>query len=425
VVPATLRSELEEAIGTIRRVVRTVRPGAVSGDEAREMAELLAEGERVAASGMALLTPRVLETGSFAKTGHASGPDWLAALSGSSSGVAKSRLAAAERAALVPELTHELRAGKLSSPQLKTLTDAESAAPGSLEELLPMLDDGGSLQELNDAAKRAKSAARSNESARLRRARIHANRHLRWHQDESGGIRGEFFCDEVAWARVAPMVEREAEERWKSAGAEDLDSRAAHRLDAFLDLLAGSTGTGQGARPHFLVLIDAEALRRGSLVPGDTCEIEGVGPISLEAGVDLIGEANLQFVITDGQDIATVTSTTHSPHQRTAMALIVRDRTCVVRGCGKRYGLQGDHCDTDYAKGGPTTLSNRVRICAAHHTMKTNGGWRILGEPGNWEWVAPLDPPSAGRIARQRRVTAAKAKGRAMNKQDRNGPRRT
>jgi hypothetical protein len=425
VVSATLRTELEQALGTIRRVVRTVRPNAVSGDEARELAELLAEGERVLASGMALLTPRVLETGSYAKTGYASGPDWLAALSGSSAGVAKGRLAAAERAAVVPELTDELREGKLSSPQLKTLTDVATAAPGSLDELLVMVEGGGSLQELSDAAKRAKNAARCNESARVRRARVHANRHFRWHQDESGGIRGEFLCDEVSWARVEPLLERAAEERWKAGGAGDPESRAAHRLDAFLDLLAGSGGSGQGARPHFLVLVDAEALRSGSLEPGDTCEIEGVGPISLAAATDLIGEASLQFVVTDGKDIAAVTSTTHSPHQRTAMALIVRDRACVVPGCGKRFGLQGDHCDQDYSKGGPTCLSNLVRLCAAHHSMKTNGGWRIEGDPGNWQWVPPVVPPSAGQIARRRRVEAAKAKGRTSSKKDRNGPLRS
>jgi hypothetical protein len=413
-------------IRTLRQLARTVKPLTVSGDDARQMVELLAEAERVAASVIALLTPRVIETGSYAKTGHASGPDWLASFSGSSAGVARSRLAAAERAAVVPELTRELREGKLSSPQLKTLTDAETAAPGSLDELLPMLDEGANLQELTDAAKRAKSAARGNETARVRRARVHANRHFRWYQDESGGIRGEFLCDEVAWARVEPILEGAAKERWKAAGAGegDADTRAAHRLDAFLDLLAGSTPRSgkAGARPHTLVLIDATALRRGSLGPGETCEIEGIGPVSLEAATELIGEGNLQFVITEGRDIKTVTSTTRTPHQMTAMALIVRDRTCVVRRCGKRLGLEGDHCDTDYSDGGPTTLSNMVRLCPPHHDMKTNGGWKIMGETGKREWVAPAQPPSAGRIARQRRVTAAKAKGRALNKRDRDGP---
>jgi hypothetical protein len=426
---SALRRELEGAIRTITRVVRTMAPSTVSGDEARGMVDLLAEAERVVGSGIARLTPRVLETGSFAKAGHASGPEWLAAVSGSSAGAAKSRLAAAERAAVVPELAKELREGKLSAPQLKTLTDAQAAAPDSLLPLLGLVEAGGSMQELGDAAKRAKNTARCNESARVRRARVHAGRHFRWHQEESGGIRGEFFCDEVAWARVEPILEADVRARWKAAGSVagpgEAESMAAHRLDAFLDLLAGSAGSagsGSGARPHALVLVDAESLRRGSLTPGSTCEIEGIGPVSLEAANELLGEGNVQFVITHGKDILTVTSATRTPSQKTAMALIVRDRTCVVPGCGKRLGLQGDHCEVEYHEGGPTTLSNMVRLCAAHHDMKSHGGWRIEGESGNWRWVAPDVLPSAGRIARVRRVAHAKAKGRALGNKDRNGP---
>jgi hypothetical protein len=166
-----------------------------------------------------------------------------------------------------------------------------------------------------------------------------------------------------------------------------------------------------------LVLIDAAALRRSNLVASDTCEIEGVGPVSLEMAHELLEESTVQFVIKTGRDITTVTSSTRTPAQRTAMALIARDRSCVVPGCGKRLGLEGDHCTVDYSDDGPTTLSNLVRLCPAHHDMKTNGGWRIMGRPGHWRWVPPEKPPTAGRIARTRRLTAAKAK--------RNLPRRT
>jgi hypothetical protein len=381
------------------------------------LVNLLAEAERIVASGVARLTPRVVETGVYAKEGHPSGPDWLAAVSGSSAGTARSRLAAAERAALEPGLAGPLRAGRLSAPELKVLSDAALTAPESLPELVSLAVGEASHKELSDAANRAKCSARSAESARLRRARVHAARHLSWHQDEAGGVRGEFLCDEVAWAKVVPVLEAEAKKRWKASGGTDAESLAAHRLDACLDLLAVPARGGEGARPHALVLIDAGALRRGRLVRGDTCEIDGVGPVSLEMATELLEESSVQFIIKTGRDITTVTSSTRAPAQRTAMALIARDRTCVVPGCGKRLGLEGDHCSLDYSDDGPTTLSNLVRLCAAHHDMKTNGGWRIMGRPGNWRWVPPEKPPSAGRIARTRRLTATKAK--------RNLPRRT
>lgn len=92
------------------------------------------------------------------------------------------------------------------------------------------------------------------------------------------------------------------------------------------------------------------------------------------------------------------------------MALIVRDRACVVPGCGKRLGLENDHCDVDYADGGATELSNMARLCPEHHAMKTHGGWKIQRKAGHWKWLQPDKAPSAGRIARTRRVSAAKAK---------------
>jgi hypothetical protein len=146
----------------------------------------------------------------------------------------------------------------------------------------------------------------------------------------------------------------------------------------------------------------------------------------LAAATELLDEATVQFLIKSGQDIKTVTSTTRRVPQRTTMALLARDRTCVVPGCGKRLGLEGDHCDVDYKDDGPTTLSNMVRLCPAHHAMKTYGGWKIKGQPGNWRWVPPEEPPTARRIERTRRVTTARATAaKTGTKANRNLPPRT
>ena len=58
---------------------------------------LFSEAERAAASGVALYAPKVVESGEFTKEGHGSAADWLGKVSGSSSGAAKGRLAAADR----------------------------------------------------------------------------------------------------------------------------------------------------------------------------------------------------------------------------------------------------------------------------------------------------------------------------------------
>jgi hypothetical protein len=413
----TLDADLKAAVQTLQRFVRSTSPGSLSGDQARALVELLGQAERAAASGIALLSPVVIETGSYAKTGHASAPDWLGAVSGSSAGTARGRLAAAEQAARSPELSGALHDAHLSADQLKIVAETTAVDPGAPGALLSLVEDGASNQELRDAAARMRAEARSVECDRARRARVHTQRHLRWHQDQGGGIRGEWLCDEVAWAKVAPRLEADAKARWKAAGSEAGEPLDAHRLDAFLALLGSPKGSedsggSSGPRARAVVLVDAQALRRGTTKGGELCEIEGVGPVSVEAATELIGEASLQFVIKDGLDITTVTGTTRAIAQRIECALVVRDRTCVVPGCGKRLGLESDHSQIDYGDEGPTELANLVRLCVEHHKLKTHGGWRIEGGPGHWRWIAPKNPPSAGFIKRASKVAAAKGQAR-------------
>ncbi len=171
------------------------------------------------------------------------------------------------------------------------------------------------------------------------------------------------------------------------------------------------------------MIIDAEALRRGTTQGDELCEIEGIGPVSVAAGVELLGEGALRFVVKEGFDIKTVTRSDRGITKAVEAALVVRDRTCCVPGCGKRLGLQRDHVFIDYGDDGPTELDNLVRMCPEHHALKTHGGWRLQGEPGNFTWVPPAHPKSAGAISRARKLATAKAQAGVT--QDRNRPRRT
>jgi hypothetical protein len=64
-------------------------------------------------------------------------------------------------------------------------------------------------------------------------------------------------------------------------------------------------------------------------------------------------------------------------------ALEVRDRGCRFPGCESRF------CDAHHVRhwgqGGETSLSNTVLLCAVHHRLVHEGGWRVgwgaLGEP--------------------------------------------
>jgi hypothetical protein len=385
-----------------------------------------AEIERSAASGVALFTPRVVETGSFAKDGHASAQDWLGSLAGTSAGKAKARLAAAERAAADPKLTEALHGSELSPDQLGVVATLANEVPEATESLLDLIEQGGSQQEVSDTAARLRAAKRSRETERVRRARVHTQRQFRWRRDENGGIRIEGFCDEIAWARVVPELERNAGARWKAAGSEGGDSLAAHRMDALIEIMGGrSGGSGGGSSPKVetLVVIDAAALRRGTTEGDELCEIEGIGPVSVLAATELLTEGGLRYLVKEGFDIKTVTKASRDIARSIDMALIVRDRTCARPGCGKRLGLQIDHREVDYRDDGPTELDNLVRLCPECHALKTFGGWRLEGEPGNWKWIAPAHPKSAQFIARARKLAAAK--GKVFVQKDRNRPRQT
>jgi hypothetical protein len=460
---ATLLADVTQAVALIRGVIRHSVPGALSGRTAQEFVTLFSEAERAAASGVSLFAPRVVETGEYTRGGHGSAADWLGSLSGLSSGAAKGRLAAAARAAKDPLLTEALHDGELSTSQLGLVTCALSEVPDAAGDLLELVDQGASHKELSDAATKKRAASRSRETERLRRARVHTNRHFRWGQDEHGGIRGGFFCDEVEFARVAPRLEAEAKRRWKAAGNGQGggvgDSLEAHRLDAFIDLLSGSGGfssggdddvdgegegddggrdggrggggghgRGRGPLPRTLIIVNAESLRRGTTAGDELCEIEGIGPVSVAAATELLSEGGFQYLVKEGFDIKTVTKSTRVIKNCIDMALIARDRVCARPGCGNFLGLERDHWQLDYGHDGPTELDNLVRLCPECHRLKTDGGWRLEGRPGAWKWVAPAKPPSAQQMARTRKVAVAKRKAfvaKAKDKdKDRNGPRR-
>jgi len=458
VAEAALRADLTQAVELIRGVVRHPVQGALSGHVAQEFVTLFSEAERAAASGVALYAPKVLESGEYTKEGDGSAAEWLGKVSGSSSGAAKGRLAAAARAARDPRVTEALHDGELSASQLELVTKTQAEVPDAAGDLLELMDQGASHKELSDAATRMRAASRSREDERLRRARVHTSRHFRWGQVEGGGVRGGFFCDEVEFARVAPRLEAEAKRRWKAAGngiGDGVgDSLEAHRLDAFIDLMGGGSGwagggdddglgggedEGEGgpgpgpgsgpvagprpAAPRTLIIVNAESLRRGTTEGDELCEIEGIGPVSVAAATELLSEGGFQYLVKEGFDIKTVTKSTRVVANCIDMALIVRDRVCARPGCGNSLGLERDHRRLDYAKDGPTELDNLVRLCPSCHKLKTDGGWRLEGRPGAWEWVAPAKPPSAHQMARARKV--AVAKGKAFVKKDPSGPRRT
>ena len=139
-------------------------------------------------------------------------------------------------------------------------------------------------------------------------------------------------------------------------------------------------------------MIDHAALVRGHTIAGETCQIPGVGPVSVEWARSLLGTAFVTTIIKHGKDIHTVAHLgRHIPAElRTAM--IVAGRECSVDGCSVRDHLELDHCQVDHAKHGPTPLWNLAWLCSVHHARKSKG-WH-LGPPDPTTGKRPLEPPT-------------------------------
>jgi hypothetical protein len=67
-------------------------------------------------------------------------------------------------------------------------------------------------------------------------------------------------------------------------------------------------------------------------------------------------------------------------------AMLVGGRECEIDGCAHRGYLERDHCEVDFADGGPTAWWNLAWLCSLHHKRKTMG-W-VLG---------PRDPTTGKR----------------------------
>jgi hypothetical protein len=421
---------LDKAVQALERIVVDLEPELYPGSAAVRYVDLFAKGERLCRVGKARMAKRATDCHQHQAQGHSSPASWLAHRTGESREEAARQLGTAEAMGALPEAGESYRRGQLSEAQAREVARGAKARPAAEKELL-RLAEGSNLTELKHRANQVRAEAASAEEEQARFNRIRASRYLRHWTDADGafGLQGRF--DPVAGARLLSHLRAEADAVFHDARtAGQREPLSAYMADALISLVTGRTGarsgrvegqssnakepgcaakegtdeagkggSGPSARAEdrlprwpsteVVVRVDATALRRGSVGPGEVCEIPGVGSVPVATARSLLGDAVVKLVIVDGVDVISVTHLgRHVPaHLRTALE--ERDRTCCVPGCSVSQGLEIDHLH-DYALGGATALSNLARMCARHHDMKTYSGWRLEGGPGAWQWLAPL-----------------------------------
>ena len=142
-----------------------------------------------------------------------------------------------------------------------------------------------------------------------------------------------------------------------------------------------------------VVLVDGIALKRGYAAPGETCEIPGIGPVSAEWARTLLEDATVDVLVHDCVDIRAYASATRHKPRPLQLALLARDRTCIIPTCRKQGHLEMHHLDP-FATGGPTVVTNGCLGCNDHHDDITYRGARLELTDTEILWWPP--PPAPG-----------------------------
>ncbi|MHB8680643.1 MAG: HNH endonuclease signature motif containing protein [Acidimicrobiales bacterium] len=370
-------------------------PARLTIAQAARLLRNFAEIQRLAAGAMLLLGPRAVEGELWLRAGHSSQASWLAEVQQVPLGEAVATLETAERLTDLEATKGALRRGKLSAAQAREIAGAASRNPGAERELLQSAQTD-SFRELKDKARAAKAAARTEEQRAEIEERIRKTRFLRTWTDDEGAFRLEAKATQDVGALILSELTRRANKLFEKARKEDeWEPSPAYLLDALTDLCRSKSDSGPTNRPRadVTLFVSAEALMRGSLENDEICEIPGVGPVSLSLARNLIGDCFLKFVITKGKDIATVGHYGRTIPSHVTTALRARDRVCVVPGCGVSLGLEADHWQVPFHRGGISALENLALLCTHHHRLKTHRGWALAGGPGQWRFLKPAGEP--------------------------------
>ena len=139
---------------------------------------------------------------------------------------------------------------------------------------------------------------------------------------------------------------------------------------------------------RLILRVDATALQRGHTVAGETCDIAGLGPISVADLKALLPDAAIDVVITNGVDVFNVTHFGRRANARQQVVLDLLNIGCTREGCNATQHLQVDH-RIDWHKIKITELANLDWLCPHDHDLKTHHGWQL--EPGTGK--RPMRPP--------------------------------
>jgi hypothetical protein len=437
------------AIEVVASFVSTCEAARYDGDDAASLVAAFSRGKRLCAAGETLVAARAAECHAHLSLGHRSPADWLAAVTGASVGEAADVLKVGEALPSQPGVEAALRGGKLTPSRAKLVTGAVRRNPQKEAELVRGAE-ADTFRQLKDRCLRARAEGRRAEDADAAHAAVHAARRCRTWTDEEGAFRLDALLTPEAGASLLASLTRQSDRFFRASRTAGVhEPGEAYAADALVALVTGrgllpASRSGVGPKgdnpkgdnpkggdpkggcrggccgppePRAMVQlrVDLAALRRGSVANGETCEIPGVGPVSVRTATELMGDAWVDLIVSDGVDVTTICRMGRSLPTPLRTALVERDRCCVAPGCDATRGLEIDHWQVDHAAGGPLSMDNLARLCRYHHYLRTHQGFVLAGGPGHWTFEPPEHPKA-------RRTPGRRTPGRTSRAGPTKGP---
>lgn len=357
---------------TLRALVRRVAVEDLSGMECVLVVEELARVEKACAAVRAMAAARAAACGTHRQAGSANAEDWLAGLTGSTRGQAKSDLDTGARLGDCPKTKEAAVHGELSLGQAGEIARTEVEKPGSEDELVDKAKSS-TRQELNDACRKRRQEGV--DRAELSRNQ-HARRSLRTWTDGDGMICGQFRLEPVVGVPLLARLEAEADRIRRAARRNgSVEPWEAHAADALVAMLGTEGAKGpKAAKAEVVFVVDLRTYRSGT--HDDTMShIVGGGPVDPDVVAEMAKDAFLKVVFHDGVNIHTVAHLgRYIPAElRTALEsgrLPDLDGVECV-DCGKRFRLEWDHV-VPVCAGGVTSYKNQRPRCTQCHRVKSD-----------------------------------------------------
>jgi hypothetical protein len=306
-------------------------------------------------------------TGGFRSCAH-----WLSWRTGIDAGAAREKVRVARALVHVPQIGEAMKQGVLSYAVVRALTRV--ATPDNEAQLLD-LARCATAAHVEKLVRAWRCADRQEEMEREQRR--HESRRLTLYIDDDGSyvIRGRLDPETGA------MLERALAAAVPPAREGDGASSAQRRVDSLrrvVELALSSVPENSRAdRFQVMVHVDAEALADAS-VSGHSVLGDGIG-VSAETARRIACDSARVVMMHDARgnvlDVGRRTRTVPTPIRR---ALEHRDRGCRFPGCGLR--VCDAHHVRHWAAGGTTKLTNLVSLCAYHHRLVHEGGYRVTAD---------------------------------------------